>query len=170
MPQGDAVLPVEKGHVAVKIEKLPADGLLGHAQPFDDASFQQFMPGDLLHRAVQNTIQQRNAFQDVRRENLMHQAPIDRLVHDRHLAGHDDPHDWLPAAPAGAARLPQQNVTPPRGGNVLLKLVEHVQGAGGVLAGGRADLNENPAATGAVLDGSLGPSRKLLETLHYQIV
>ena len=124
----------------------------------------------LRHRSVQDVIQQRNALEDVRRENLMDQRPIDGLIQDGHLARYHDPHDWLPAAPAGAAGLPQQNVVALRGGNVFAKLVANFLGAGGVLAGGRADLNEGLALADAVLNRGLGFSRKLLELLHYEIV
>ena len=48
VPQSDAVLPVEKGHVAVKIEIFPADRLVAHPQPFDDPAFQHVLIDDFL--------------------------------------------------------------------------------------------------------------------------
>ena len=72
--------------------------------------------------------------------------PVDPLVLDRHLAGHHDADDRLAAATAGAAGLVQDDVVAAGGGDVLAELVEHLVAAGGVFAGGRADLDADPVA------------------------
>ena len=80
-------------------------------------------------------------------EDLVDQFAVDPLVLDRHLAGHEDADDRLAAAAAGAAGLVQHDVVAAGGGDVLAELVEHLVGAGRVLAGGRADLDHNRIAS-----------------------
>ena len=92
------------------------------------------------------------------REDLVDQLPIDPLVLDRHLAGHHHADDRLAAATAGAAGLVQDDVVAAGGGDVLAELVEHLVAAGGVFAGGRADLDANPI-------GGRPPPERLLGSL-----
>ena len=67
VPQGNAVLPVEEGHVAVKIEVLLADGLLDNAKvgdrlPLDEVFLDDFIEIGLVADAVQHLV---GANQDV---------------------------------------------------------------------------------------------------------
>ena len=48
VPQGDAGLAVEEGHVAVEFEELPAHGLPGHRQPLDHAAREEMLADDLV--------------------------------------------------------------------------------------------------------------------------
>jgi hypothetical protein len=112
----------------------------------------------------------RRPFEDVLGEDLVDQLPIDALVLDRHLAADQHADDRLAAAPAGAARLAQDDVLPPGGGNVLAELVHHRARAGSVLAGRRADLDHNPAAPGPPAECFFGLRRKGLKSLENNVV
>jgi 2-phospho-L-lactate guanylyltransferase (CobY/MobA/RfbA family) len=52
VPQGDPVLPVEEGHVAVELEELPADRLLLDFQPLDDLPLLDVGDVSVLREAV----------------------------------------------------------------------------------------------------------------------
>ena len=48
VPQGHAALAVEEGHVAVKLQELPADGLAGHLQVLDRPAAEEMLADDLV--------------------------------------------------------------------------------------------------------------------------
>ena len=105
------------------------------------------------------------ALLDVLGEDRVDQLPVDPLVLDRHLAGDDHADDRLAAATAGAAGLVQDDVVAAGGGDVFAELVEHLAAAGGVFAGGRADLDANPDVGRPIVEdfgGLLGQRVKLL--------
>ena len=108
------------------------------------AADQNFVLDDFVDRPVEHLFEQRLALLDVLREDFVDHRPIDAFVFHRHLAGHHDAHDRLAAASAGAAGFVQDDIGPGGGGDVLAKLLVNFLAAGGVFAGGRADLHANP--------------------------
>ena len=91
---------------------------------------------------------------------------VDPLVLDRHLAGDEHADDRLAAAAAGAAGLVQDDVAAAGGGHVLAELVQHLAGAGGLLAGGRADLDANMLVVGPLVERRFSPSRQCVVPLE----
>ena len=136
----------------------------------DAAADQHFVRGELLDRAVEDVVQHRPALLHVLRENRVDQLPIDPLVLDRHLAGQHHADDRLAAATAGAAGLVQDDVAAARGGDVLAELVEHLVAAGGVFAGGRADLDADPVARRPLPERFLGLLDQRVELLRNVVV
>ena len=124
----------------------------------DAAADQNFVRGELLDRAVEHVLQHRLALLHVLGEDRVDQLPVDLLVLDRHLAGHHHADDRLAAATAGAAGLMEHDVVAAGGGDVLAELVEHLVAAGGVFAGGRADLDADRARRPPAAGASLRPS------------
>ena len=82
--------------------------------------------------------------------------PVDPLVLDGHLPGHDHADDRLAATAAGAAGAVQEDVAAAGGDHVFAEFVGHVVGPGGLLARGRAHLDADPAAGQAGLERFLG--------------
>ena len=131
----------------------------------DAAADQQLAGGEPFDRPVQHPLQHRLALLHVPGENLVDQLPVDPLVLDRHLAGDHHADDRLAAAPAGAAGLVQEDVVAAGGGHVLAELVEDFPAAGGVLAGGRADLDADAVAGRPPPEGLFRPPGERLELL-----
>ena len=123
---------------------------------------------DPLDRPVEHAVEHRLPVLDVAGEDRVHQFPVDPLVLDRHLAGHEDADDRLAAAPAGAAGLVEHDVVAARGGDVLAELVEHVLRAGGVLAGGRAHLNHDPLVRQLLVPTRFRPVRQFIIAFLYR--
>ena len=120
------------------LEQFAQAVLLGAAQAFAEDEFQG---GLVVKGAVQGVLHQGDAFLDVAGEDLVGQVPGHPLVLHRHLARYGDSDDGFLAAPAGAAGLVDDDVLPARGLDVLAEFVQGLHGAGGMLAGGRPDLD-----------------------------
>lgn len=133
-----------------------AEGPVALPAAADAAADEHFVAGNPLDRAVENMVEHRTALQHVLRKDLVDQLPIDPFVLDRHLAGQHHADNRLAAAPAGATGLMEGNVVAARGGDVLAELVGHLVAAGGVFAGGRADLDANPIARRPLPHGFFG--------------
>jgi hypothetical protein len=120
--------------------------------------------GQFVDRAVEHVVQYWMALLHVLGEDRVDQLPVDLLILDRHLPGHHHADDRLAATPAGAAGLMEDDVLTAGGGDVLAKLFDHLIATGGMLAGGRADLDTDGLAGGRFLQrgfGSLGQSLEL---------
>ena len=109
----------------------------------DTAANENIVAGQLLDRAIEHPLQHGLALLNVLGEDGMDRLAVDPFVFDGHLAGGDDADDRLAAATAGAAGLMQQDIAAARGGDMFTELLQHVVAAGGVFAGGRADLDAN---------------------------
>ena len=100
---------------------------------------EEFLERQGLGGAVEHVAEHRLSAEDVLGENLVDGVAVHALIFHRDLAGHQHADDRLATAAAGAAGLPHDDILSAGGGDVLAEFGEHLGGAGGVLAGGRAD-------------------------------
>ena len=130
------------------------EGLLALPAAADTAADEDFALGHRLGRAVQHAVQQRLAAQDVLGEDIVDGLAVHPLVLHRHLPGDQHADDGLAAAAASAAGAVEEDVGAAGSGHVVAEFGRHVVGPGGLLAGGRADLDADRAGLAAAADAS----------------
>ena len=104
---------------------------------------EQFVSEDLFDGTVEDSVQNRFSAHDVFGEDFVDGLAVHFFILDRHLVRDENADDRFTTTATRAARLMEQDVVPARGGDVFAKFVEHVQGACGMFAGGRTDLDED---------------------------
>src|SRR5208337_1822046 len=82
----------------------------------------------LVH-VVQNVFENRFPAEYVRSEYLVNDLPVHLFIFDRHLARNEHTDNGLAAAAPGAAGVPQLDIAPTGGCDMLLELLKHIESA-----------------------------------------